>query len=200
MTERGRSTATSDPTRSVSAAGRARFRLSRRWRSVLLSVHVIASVGWLGLHASLVTLLALGAAVGDPGRAADAYSAAGLLVTTLVAPVSLAALSTGLVLAMGTPWGVFRYYWVALKLGLTVVLVLGSNFSLGPQVLELAETTRDGGLPADLERLRTLVALSVALSVLALTSVLSTVKPFGRTRRARGGPSGRWAPLGGRRS
>ncbi|TQN30649.1 hypothetical protein FHX37_0531 [Haloactinospora alba] len=200
MTERVRSTAAPEPTRPVPASGQARLRLPRRWRSALLSAHVITSVGWLGLHASLVALLALGTARDDPARAADAYSAAGLLVTALVAPVSLASLGTGLVLAVGTPWGVFRYYWVALKLGLTVVLVLGSNLSLGPQVLDLAETARDGALPADIARLRTLVALSVALSVLALTSVLSTVKPFGRTRRARGGPSRRRAPLGGRRS
>ncbi|GAA3753424.1 putative membrane protein [Spinactinospora alkalitolerans] len=167
-------------------------RLSPAWRKTVLSAHVVASVGWLGAQVCLVTLLAAGLADDDPARVGAVYGAAGLLVSTLVAPVSLTALATGLVLSLGTPWGLARHWWVLIKLGLTALLVVGSNFSLGPQVLELAAATADGSVPPPLlERARTVIALSVALTVLLAATLLSTVKPFGRVRRRAGAPAAR---------
>ncbi|WP_084469129.1 hypothetical protein [Nocardiopsis trehalosi] len=161
-------------------------RLPRGARAALLSAHVVASVGWLGLHGGLLTLLAAGLATDDPGRAGALYTAAAVLARTLVLPVSLTAVLTGLALAMGTHWGLLRHTWVAVKLVLSVLLLIGSNLSLGPQVLLLAEGYAGGGEPPDLERVRAVVMFSVALCVLLAATLLSTVKPFGRTpwRRA----------------
>ncbi|MDA8370845.1 MAG: hypothetical protein M0026_13405 [Nocardiopsaceae bacterium] len=158
-------------------------RLPPGWRKAVLSVHVIASVGWLGVHACLVALLAIGLAADGPARAGAAYTAAGMLVQTLVAPVSLTSLGTGLVLSSATPWGLFRHYWVAAKLVLTILLVFGSNLSLGPAVVEMAAAAQGGtAVPPDSDRLRYVVALSVALCALLAATLLSTVKPFGRIR------------------
>ncbi|NYI98021.1 putative membrane protein [Streptomonospora nanhaiensis] len=164
-------------------------------RKAVLTVHVLASVGWAGLHAAVLTLVAAGLAAGEPERTGMLYGAAATLVQLLVLPVSLVALASGLALALGTPWGLFRHWWVAAKLGLTALLVAGSNLSLGPGVVELAEAAEGGAvLPPTLEGARMVTALSVALTVLAATTLLSTVKPFGRVRRAGRGRPDRSAP------
>ncbi|MFC3999625.1 hypothetical protein ACFOVU_27170 [Nocardiopsis sediminis] len=148
-----------------------------------MSAHVVASVGWLGVHGGVLALVVTGLAAESPGAAAGAYAGAAQLVRLLVLPLSLTALVTGLVLSLGTPWGLFRHYWVALKLVFTALLVAGSNLSLGPMVLDLAAATADGSvLPSDLDRARPAIALSVALTLLLASTLLSTVKPFGRIR------------------
>ncbi|MDA0562876.1 hypothetical protein LG943_00770 [Streptomonospora sp. S1-112] len=159
------------------------MRLPPAARKAVLTVHVLVSVGWVGLHAGVLTLVAAGAAAADPERTTMLYGAAAALVELLVMPVSTLALVSGLVLALATPWGLFRHWWVAAKLGLTALLVAGSNLSLGPGVVELARAAESGAVPDPVEGVRMATALSVALTVLVTTTLLSTVKPFGRIRR-----------------
>lgn len=159
-----------------SGAVRAR-RLPPGWRKAAVSLHVVTSVGWLGVHGSMLALVATAAA--DPGVRTEALGAAGLLSGMLVLPLSLTAAATGLLLALGTPWGLFRHTWVAAKLVLTLLLVAGSNLSIGPMVRELAADPAAAGGAGPVQALG---ALSVSFAVLLATVVLSTVKPFGRLR------------------
>ncbi|MDA2803776.1 hypothetical protein [Nocardiopsis suaedae] len=161
-----------------SGAVRAR-RLPPGGRKAAVSLHVITSVGWLGVHGSMLALAA--AAAADPEARAGALGAAGLLSGLLVLPLSLTAAGTGLLLALGTPWGLFRHTWVAAKLVLTLLLVAGSNLSIGPMVRELAA---DPAAAGGAGMVRALGALSVSFTVLLATVLLSTVKPFGRLRLA----------------
>lgn len=39
----------------------------------------------------------------------------------VLVPLSLASLITGLIQALGTPWGLFRHYWILFKLLISVV-------------------------------------------------------------------------------
>jgi hypothetical protein len=39
----------------------------------------------------------------------------------VIAPLAVSALLTGLVISLGTPWGLFRHYWVLISLGLTTL-------------------------------------------------------------------------------
>ncbi|MDA2811878.1 hypothetical protein O4J56_14640 [Nocardiopsis sp. RSe5-2] len=159
-----------------SGAARAR-RLPQGWRKTALSLHVVTSVGWLGVHGSMLALAV--AAAADPGVRTEALGAAGLLSGMLVLPLSLTAAGTGLLLALGTPWGLFRHTWVAAKLVLTLILVAGSNLSIGPMVRELAA---DPGAAGGAGTTQAIGALSVSFTVLLATVLLSTVKPFGRLR------------------
>ncbi len=42
----------------------------------------------------------------------------------VIVPLSLTALITGIVQSLGTPWGLFRHYWVLFKLLLTVIATI----------------------------------------------------------------------------
>lgn len=85
--------------------------LQRPARRALLVVHVVASAGWLGLSAGL---LALGLAANTTGSAATLEAAVRsmqLFADWLLLPIALLALVSGLVLALGTPWGLARHRW-----------------------------------------------------------------------------------------
>lgn len=162
------------------------FRLGRRWRALVVTVHAATGVGWLGIHASVLVLVA-SAALSFPDSTAP-LTAAATLVRTLIPPVSLLALTTGLLLSAGTPWGLLRHYWVVTKLVLTIALALGSNLSIGPQVVEITHAaTAPGEHLAAEDVTRTAIALGLSGLVLLAVTVLSTTKPFGRVARRRTG-------------
>ena len=79
----------------------------RRWTLVL---HVIVSVGWLGIDLTLLTLGATAAFTPDPAMVHIAFTAMDTLGGILLVPIALLSLTTGLVLALGTKWGLVRYW------------------------------------------------------------------------------------------
>jgi hypothetical protein len=157
-------------------------RLSPRWRRLLLTVHLIVSVGLLGADAALIILNLAGLSGTDP---ATVYPAAHLIARAVVVPLALLALPTGLALGLLTPWGLIRYWWVTLKLGLTLVLSGMAVFVLTPRLGALAdEATASPGVDlAVADRLPVALAVMAAGGVLILTVVLARYRPFGRLRR-----------------
>lgn len=146
--------------------------LSRGPRRLLLTTHVMASVGWLGLTLGLLTLGAEGLATPDP----SVYRSIRVLVDWPVLVVSLLSLTTGVALSAGTPWGLLRHWWVVAKLALTLVATGLSVFALRPLAHTAAATLGGGGSGTDL-----VVAPSVALVVYGTATALSVYKPRGRT-------------------
>ena len=87
--------------------------LSAPWRKLLLSLHVATTVSVLGTDLVLLTLGIASLGGADPRTI---YPAAHLASAWLVAPLAVLSLGTGLLLGWLTPWGVFRYWWVTIKL------------------------------------------------------------------------------------
>ncbi len=90
-------------------------------RKLLLTTHISLSVGWIGaVLAYLALVMAAMTADGDQLLRA-AWIALELIGWYVIVPLAIAALFTGLGIALGTPWGLFRHYWVLTSLLLTVV-------------------------------------------------------------------------------
>jgi hypothetical protein len=90
-------------------------------RKLALTVHLTASVGWIG---GAVAYLALGVAAAtsqDTQTVRAAWIAMEVTGWWAIVPLALAALLTGLIMSLGTPWGLFRHYWVLFSLALTVL-------------------------------------------------------------------------------
>jgi hypothetical protein len=100
-----------------------------------------------------------------------------------VVPLALATLLTGIVLSLGTAWGLFRHYWVVISLIITVIaiaILLGhmADVSTG------AAIAADPG--ADVRRLNGDLVHSVGgLLVLLVPLVLNIYKPRGLTSYGR---------------
>jgi hypothetical protein len=184
-------------------------------RKLALTTHVTSSVGWLGAVAAFLALAIAGVTSRDAQIVRAAYLAMHLTTWFIIVPLSLAALVTGVIDSLGTPWGLFRHYWVMTKLLLTVlatIILLVHTQPIG-RVAEVA--ARMDLASSDLRQLRLQLVgdAAAALFVLVVTTTLSVYKPWGltpyglrtqaeetmgwrpaRNRRAR--PAGRYAILG----
>ncbi|MDN3290154.1 DUF2269 domain-containing protein [Streptomyces thermocarboxydus] len=158
-------------------------KLDRPARRAFLAVHVVASAGWLGLSAGL---LALGLAANTTGSAATLEAAVRsmrLFADWLLLPVALLTLVSGLVLALGTPWGLARHRWVWTKFWLTLATTTATAFALRPGVNEAVAAVSAGGpLPGGGD---VLFGPVVSLSAYVFMTVISVLKPWGLTRRGR---------------
>jgi hypothetical protein len=148
--------------------------LGRTGRKVALVVHVLASVGWFGIAALVLFLLVAAETTTDTVLATGLFRAVETSVWLSVPLGGVAAL-TGVVLGLGTKWGVARYWWVVLKEVAFVPLVV-------TDLLVVAPTAHDAAAGRTGRLLDPAVAHCV---VLALVTVVSLVKPFGRLPRAR---------------
>jgi len=97
-----------------------------------------------------------------------------------IVPLAIAALLTGLVMSLGTQWGLFRHYWVVFSLALTIVCTVVLVLHM-PTVSAMAKLARnvDG---ADLRALGgDLFHPAVGLVPLLAIAVLNVYKPAGLT-------------------
>lgn len=166
-----------------------RLRLPTRARTAVLAVHVLVSVGWFGIVLVRLALAVTAAVTDDPALAVAAYRVMDVPVTLVTRPAAAAALGTGVVLALGTHWGLVRHRWVVTKAVLTVgAIVAGSAWVDGWSARALASATGDAAALAALPGLsfRLQAAGTAILAALAAASVLSTAKPWGRTAHGRG--------------
>ena len=154
--------------------------MAHGFRKFALTVHLTASVGWLG---AVVAYLALGIAAVTSQDAQTVRAAWIALEVTgwfAIVPLALTALVTGLIMSLGTPWGLFRHYWVLITLVLTI-LVTGVLLLHMPTVSALADVAREadgavlGGLGGDLFH------AGGGLLVLLVITVLNVYKPRGLT-------------------
>ena len=141
-----------------------------RARKTWLALHVISSVGWLGV--TLANLALASAAFGAP----QLYRAMALLGDLVVLPLALTALATGVVLGLGTKWGLVKHRWVLVKFALTAVAVAATAFSLRPELHAAARGVAGAGTSV-------LAASCVSLAIYVFSTVVSVFKPWGRTRR-----------------
>jgi hypothetical protein len=151
-----------------------------RLHKFTLTAHVTVSVGWLGAVLAYLAPAVAGLATEDAQMLRAAYFAMDLIARFVIVPLSLAALTTGLVQSLGTEWGLFRYYWIVVKFVLTVAAVFVLLLHL-PTVSRVAEMTLLSANPGML-RVQVLVHALGGLFVLLIATVLSIYKPWGRIR------------------
>jgi hypothetical protein len=127
-------------------------------------------------------LLTLGIASLSGADPQTIYPAAHLVSAWLAAPLALLSLGTGLLLGVLTPWGLFRYWWVTIKLAITAGLTLVVLFVIVPRLsIVAASVGASGTLPIG-ERLPLVIAPLLASVLLALNVFLAIFKPGGRLR------------------
>lgn len=56
-----------------------------------------------------------------PQALRSAYAGMALIPRSVIVPLAVGSLITGLVISLGTKWGVFRHYWVVMSLVLTSI-------------------------------------------------------------------------------
>ena len=153
-------------------------------RKLTLTAHVTSSVGLLGSIAAFLALAISGLTSQDIKMVRAAYLAMELIARFVIVPLAFASLLTGLIQSLGTPWGLFRHYWVVVKLLLTVfaTVVLLVKMELVGYAASLAAETMLSRADLRAAGLQLLVHAAGGLLVLLVPAVLSVYKPPGVTR------------------
>ncbi|MBI2076802.1 MAG: DUF2269 family protein [Euryarchaeota archaeon] len=156
--------------------------MAPKLRKLMLIVHLVVSIGWIGAVAAYLVLDLTATTNDDPATLRAAYMSMGLITWRAIVPLAVATLATGLVMSLGTKWGLIRHYWAIISLVLTVlaIAVLLSETRTIDRYAALAEdpSTPDGALRA----LGGTLPHSVGgLFVLLVVTVLNVYKPRGVT-------------------
>ena len=157
-----------------------------RLRRIALTTHIACSVGWLGAVAAFLVLNIAALTSRNAAVVRGAYLSMNLLGLYIIVPLSLAALTTGLIQSLGTEWGLFRHYWVLTKLTLTIGatgLLMVHQFGAVEKAAKRVLAVAPGTLP-EVGGLGTELVSKASLAVLALLTIttLSIFKPWGLTR------------------
>ncbi|MCY9591168.1 hypothetical protein PC41400_26795 [Paenibacillus chitinolyticus] len=165
------------------------YRLSMKQKNWVVVLHVLSIVGWLG-GAVCMLLLSRHMLYADQGEQLY-YTLENmhLIDSTLIRYPALIALVTGIVLSLWTQWGIFKYYWILIKLVLTVSLIVFGITCMGQWLSELFRTADEMRLAAlgDAKFLDTAYRLlggAVAnIGALVFMTAISYFKPLGKIRK-----------------
>jgi hypothetical protein len=152
-------------------------------RKFALAAHLTLSVGWVGAVAAYTALDIATATSQDAQTLRAAYLGMELIARNVIVPLALASLLTGLVMSLGTKWGLFRHYWVLISLLLTVVATV--VLLVETQTISyFADRAADPATSTDeLRALGSTLPHSVGGTVVLLVIlVLNVYKPQGMTR------------------
>lgn len=154
--------------------------LSPPWRKLVLVLHVTSSLGFVGAVSAFLALAITGATA-RPELAYAAYQAMQVVTWQVIVPLAFGTLLIGVVQSLGTPWGLFRYYWVIVKLVLTIIAVV--VLMLQTDTIDALALAASGG---NLEgyagaRFSMMLHASGGAVVLLIATVLSVYKPRGLT-------------------
>ncbi|HET6398703.1 MAG TPA: DUF2269 domain-containing protein [Candidatus Thermoplasmatota archaeon] len=150
-------------------------------RKVLLVAHILVSVGWMGALAAFIALDVTTAVGLDADVARACYIAMDIVTRYAIVPLAIATLASGIVVSLGTRWGLFRHYWVVVSLVLTVLstVVLAVQIPLIAHRADVAQS----GTDVEVLALGNLLLHSIGGAVVLLVVlVLNVVKPRGLTR------------------
>ena len=150
-------------------------------RRFALTLHVITSVGWIGAVIAYLVLGVSAVTSTDVQRVRAAWIAMEVTGWFAIVPLALAALLTGIIMSLGTKWGLFRHYWVVISLALTILSTVVLLLHM-PTVSALADVAQEAD-GADLAGLGgDLFHPGVGLLVLLVITGLNVYKPRGVTR------------------
>jgi hypothetical protein len=147
------------------------WRLTPPLYKLLLTAHIVASVGWLGIAAAKLALGLTAARSVDPTLSQALWISISV-IDRVFPPAAILTLITGIVLGLVTKWGIVQYTWVLVKLVLTIAVPM-TAVRLGERFLIDAQA---GPSP---RALLGLVAIHIVM--LGAATVLSIYKPWGKS-------------------
>jgi hypothetical protein len=163
-----------------------RWRLGVNTRKGVLLVHIASAGAWLGIDVVMAVLVFTALWSDDDRTKALAFRALELVAVGPLLALGLLCLLTGILLGLSSKYGLVRYWWVAIKLVLNLLLSALVLVALAPEIADAAERARqfDAGVPAPLGIGDLIFPPIVSPTALLVAFVLAVFKPWGRIRRS----------------
>lgn len=156
------------------------MRFSPSSRKLVLTLHIITTIGWLGSVAAYIPIAVYVLTNNNAEMIQSAIHIMSLVVNFIIVPMAFASLLTGVALSLGTRWGLFQHYWILCKLLLTAVaLFVLVGYTQGLNEMAATISSIEISILQDREHLAHTIG---GLLVLIVATVLSVYKPKGVTR------------------
>lgn len=162
-------------------------RLGARTRKGVLVVHIAAAGAWIGIDLVMGILVFTPFLTDDGQTVALAYQTLEIVAIGPLLATGILTMASGIVLGLGSKYGLVRYWWVATKLALNLVLCALVPAGLRPAVEEAARYGKElaaGSVPTEIQS-DLLFPPVVSVAALLFAVSLSIFKPWGRIRRDR---------------
>ncbi len=152
-------------------------------RKLALTAHIVFSVGWLGAVVPYLALSIAGLTSNDAQMVRAAYLSMELIGWYVIVPLSLGALVSGIVQSLGTPWGLFRHWWIVAKLLLTATAtaLLLTHMQAVSHMSGIAANATWAGVGFGALRVQLVAHAAGGLLLLLTVTGLSVFKPWGLT-------------------
>lgn len=150
-------------------------------RTFTFTTHITSSLGWVGAVIAFLALAVTALTSPDEFVVRGTYLVMAPAAWFVLVPLAHASLLSGVALSLGTTWGLFRHYWVVLKLGITVFCTVILLIYMGT-FRQMAGLAADPVIDLALVRNASpVVHATLALILLLIAAVLGVYKPFGMT-------------------
>jgi hypothetical protein len=152
-----------------------------RGRRLALTVHIAASMAWLGAAVAILAMAAIGLTSDDQRIVRAVYLVMEPTAWVALVPLAIGSLVTGVLSSLLSVWGLLRHWWVVFKLLINVfaTVILLMYMATFRAMAELAADPS-----ADLALIRNpspLLHGLIAIVALLVATVLSVYKPRGLT-------------------
>lgn len=165
------------------------YKLSIKKKQLIIVIHVLSVVCWLG---GAMVMLLLGTYMLKAENGEQLYYTLDnmhLIDVVLIRYTALVTLLTGILLSVWTNWGLFKHYWILIKLILTVALIGFGIEYMGDwlsQIVRIGKQERFLALSdaAFLNASYSLIGGAIAniVSLIFMTAI-SYFKPFGKVSK-----------------
>lgn len=148
-----------------------------------LTLHVVASVAWLGAVLGFLALTVPALRSEHPQIVRGAYISMDVITRFAILPLCIASLATGVFQSLISKWGLIQHYWVAFKLlmNLLSTAVLVGHMRPIALVADAALGHELGRGELSNVRVQIAVDACAALLVLVIATALAIYKPRGVT-------------------
>lgn len=156
--------------------------MTNRLSKFVLTTHITFSVGWLGAVAVFIALAITGLTTGNNQLSRSSLLAMDLSTWFVIVPFCLTSLLTGLVQAFGTKWGLFKHYWIVVKLFLTIAMTILLLLHMQP-ISYLAGVAADPSFSNSQytgQLIDIIAKAGAAILVLIAITTISIYKPWGK--------------------
>lgn len=159
-------------------------RLGARTRRAVLIIHIASAGAWLGVDVAMAVLIVAAMTTDDPATLVFSLQALELVSVWPLLACGLLCLASGMVLGLGSKWGLLRYWWVTVKLALNLVLTGLVVVALQGEVTKQADLARRlaAGEQVAIDSTNLIYPPTVSPTLLLVAITLSVVKPWGRIR------------------
>ncbi len=156
--------------------------MTARLSKAVLTSHVTFSIGWLGAVAVFLVLAITGLTSQDILLVRSSLIAMELSAWFVIVPFCLTSLFTGVIQAGGTKWGLFKHYWIIVKLFLTVASTILLLLHMQPisYLSGVAANPSFSNSQHSVQLIDLIAKAGAAILVLLAITTISIYKPWGR--------------------